>query len=84
MFHNAIVTDHKLLTTILGSKQGIPALAAAHMQCWALLLSAYAYDIQFQPTGSHGSADGLSQLPLLETSIPSAPNEATMFKVAQM
>ena len=79
-----IVTDYKPLTTILGPKQGIPALAAARMQCSALLLSAYAYNIQFWPTGSHGNADGLSRLPLLESSMPSAPDEASMLNVAQM
>ena len=81
---STIVTDHKPLTTILGPKQGIPALAAVCMQCWALLLSAYAYDIQFWPTRSHGNADGLSRLPLLESSMPSEPDEASMFNVAQM
>ena len=40
-------TDHKPLTTILGSHEGIPPLAAARMQRWALLLSAYSYEIRF-------------------------------------
>ena len=38
-----LVTDHKPLTTILGSKKGIPSLAAARLQRWAILLSAYTY-----------------------------------------
>ena len=59
-----ILTDHKPLKTILGPKNNIPPLAAARMQRWALLLSAYVYDIQFRLTGSHGNADGLSRLPL--------------------
>ena len=59
-----LVTDHKPLTTILGSKKGIPALSAARMQRWALLLSAYNYDIHFPPTQAHGNADGLSRLPV--------------------
>lgn len=59
-----LVTDHKLLTTILGPKKGIPALAAAQMQRWALLLSAYTYDIRFRPTQAHGNADGLSCFPV--------------------
>ena len=54
------------------------------MQYWALLLSAYVYDIQFWPTRPHGNADGLSRLPLLETSMFSAPDESTMFNVTQM
>ena len=58
------VTDHKPLTTILGSKKGIPPIAAARMQRWAWTLSAYQYDIEFRPTGEHSNADGLSRLPL--------------------
>jgi len=59
-----LVTDHKPLTTIFGHKKGIPSLAAARLQCWALILSAYSYIIEFRPTKQHANADGLSRLPL--------------------
>ena len=59
-----LVTDHKPLTTVLGPQNGIPPLAAARLQRWALLLSGYSYDIEFKPTRQHGNADGLSRLPL--------------------
>ena len=59
-----IVTDHKPLIAILGPKTGIPTLAAYRLQRWAILLSAYTYNIQFRPTDQHGNADGLSRLPL--------------------
>ena len=59
-----LVTDHKPLTTILGHKRGIPSLAAARLQRWALILSAYSYTIEFRPTKQHANADGLSRLPL--------------------
>ena len=59
-----LITDHKPLTAILGPKRGVPPLAAARMQRWALLLSAYDYDIVYRPTTAHGNADGLSRLPL--------------------
>ena len=36
-----LVTDNKPLLAILGTKKGVPSLAAARMQRWALLLSAY-------------------------------------------
>ena len=42
-----IVTDHKPLTSILGPKKGIPSLAAARLQRWAWILSAYTYEIEF-------------------------------------
>ena len=59
-----LVTDHKPLTTILGPKRGIPPLAAARLQRWALILAAYTYEIEYRPTGAYGNADGLSRLPL--------------------
>ena len=40
-----LVTDHKPLTIIIGPKHGIPSMAAARLQRWALLLCAYTYDI---------------------------------------
>ena len=53
-FHNypygrtfTLVTDHKPLTTILGSKKQVPPLAAARLQRWAIILSAYKYEIEF-------------------------------------
>ena len=61
-----LVTDHKPLLCILGPKQGIPELAAARLQRWALILAAYNYKIEFRPTQEHGNVDGLSRLPLPE------------------
>ena len=55
---------YKPQTIILGPKTGIPSLAAARLQRWALILSAYKYQIQFRPTKAHGNANGLSRLPL--------------------
>ena len=57
------MTDHKPLTTILGPKRGLPALAAARLR-WASLLSTYQYDLEFRSTEKHCNADGLSRLPL--------------------
>ena len=36
-----LLTDQKPLTTILGLKKGIPPLAAARLQRWAIILSVY-------------------------------------------
>ena len=77
-----LVTDHKPLTAILGPKKGIPPLAAARLQRWAWILSAYmyTYQIEFRPTGDHGNADGLSHLPLRV----SPPDDPKVFNVSQM
>ena len=61
-----LVTDHKPLLTILGPKKGVPTLAAARMQRWALILVAYQYQLQFRSTDEHKNTDMLSRLPLKE------------------
>lgn len=61
-FH--LITDHKPLLALLGPKTGIPPLAAARMQRWALILSAYVYKLEFRRTEEHGNADALSRFPL--------------------
>ena len=59
-----LVTDHKPLVKILGPKQGIPALAAARLQRWALILSAYEYNLEYMAGEENKEADMLSRLPM--------------------
>ena len=79
-----LVTDHQPLTTIFNSKKGIPTLAAARLQRWALLLSALSYTIQFQPTKAHGNADGLSRLPVKKGSTNADYSEPDLFNIRQI
>ena len=58
-----LVTDHKPLVTIFGSKKGIPTIIASRLQRWSIILSAYTYEIVYKSTAKHGNADGLSRLP---------------------
>ena len=57
-----LLTDHKLLTYILGPKHGIPVLAVSRLQRWAIQLAAYTYDIKYCASMNHGNDDALSQL----------------------
>ena len=77
---SALVTDHKPLTTVLGTENGILAMAAAHLQRWALL-SVYTYDVEFKHTQDHANADGLSCLP---QGTCHAPSTASAFVVGQI
>ena len=43
-------------------------MAAARMQRWAVLLSAYDYDIKCRNSASHANCDALSRLPNPESS----------------
>ena len=79
-----LLTDHKPLTSIFGPKRGIPPLAAARMQRWALFLSAYSYTIRFRPTQAHGNADALSRLPMPDTTPIGNPSDPSIFNLAQV
>ena len=59
-----LITDHKALTTILGPKKGVPRLAAARLQRWAVTSSAYTYDIEYRKSEEHAKCYILSRLPL--------------------
>ena len=48
-----LVTDHKPLTMIFWLKTGVPPIAAARLQHWALFLSAYSYTIVYKPGVNH-------------------------------
>ena len=77
-------TDHKPLTAIFGLKKGIPAMAAARLQRWAVQLGAYDYEIKFRPTQDHCNADGLSRLPLNEGKFEGYYNEQGIFNLSQI
>ena len=59
-----LITDHKPLLGLLGPKCGIPPLAAARMQRWALILAAYRYQLEFRRTEDHANVDAFSRFPL--------------------
>ena len=57
-------TDHKPLLKIFAPNSATPVLAAARLQRWSLLLSAYHYEIEFKSSTDVATADALSRLPL--------------------
>ncbi|XP_022795607.1 uncharacterized protein K02A2.6-like [Stylophora pistillata] len=74
-----LVTDHKPLLSILGPKSAIPTLAAARMQRWALVLSAYDYEIVFKRSEDHANCDVLSRLPRKGSDLA---GEASIYRVS--
>ncbi|XP_061711331.1 uncharacterized protein K02A2.6-like isoform X1 [Cydia pomonella] len=60
--HFTLRTDHKPLVSIFGPNTGIPTMTASRMQRWAIILSAYDYEIEYVNTKDN-CADGLSRLP---------------------
>ena len=80
-----LLTDHKPLLAILGPKKSLPTLATARMQRWALLLSAYQYEIEYRTTLEHANADGFSRLPLKGNDSGEASfSVASLFNLSQI
>ena len=59
-----ITSDHKPLLRLLGENKGVPVMASARMQRWALTLAAYEYRLVYKGGKDNGNSDALSRLPL--------------------
>ena len=79
-----LVTDHQPLCRIFGSKQDIPTIAAARLQRWAIMLSAYDYTIEYIPGTSNCCADCLSRLPMLDQPIDSAEKVHVLIQTEEL
>ncbi|BHF69110.1 hypothetical protein SprV_0301215200 [Sparganum proliferum] len=60
--HFTLLTDHKPLLSIFGSKKGIPVYSASRLQQSATILLDYDFDIRYCRTTDFGQADALSRL----------------------
>ena len=65
--HFLILSDHKPLQHLFEHTAGVPTLASACIQRWALILGAYNYSIEYKPGPAHANADVFSRLPLPDT-----------------
>ena len=79
-----LITDHKPRVTILGAKESTPPLAAARLQCWAIILLAYQYTIELKKTEDHANADRLSCLPVNDHPGEEQDVQATCVYVGQI
>jgi hypothetical protein len=59
-----LCTDNKPLSHILSLKKGIPSMAAARIQRWAIELAAYTFEVRHRAGKRNENADALSRLPL--------------------
>ena len=56
-------TYHKLLLRLLFEERGIPSLAPARIQQWAIILSAYCYSMSYRTRSENANADFFSRYP---------------------
>ena len=59
-----ICTDHQALKEIFNPKKSTPAVGAARLQRWSVIMSMYNYDIVYRKCSLMCHADALSRLPL--------------------
>ena len=57
-----LLTDHKPLLAIFGSKKGVPVHSANRLMRWATLLLGYDFEISYVSTNDFGQADALSRM----------------------
>nr|VZI52304.1 unnamed protein product [Spirometra erinaceieuropaei] len=60
--HFTLLTDHKPLLSVFGSKKGIRVHSASRLQRWATILLGYDFDIRYCRTTDLGQADALTRL----------------------
>ena len=65
-------------------REELPSFAAARLQRWSLILSAYSYNIVYHPTEAHANVDTLSRLPLKSQEAPITSDEPAVFNVSQL
>ena len=70
-----LVTDHKPLLMVLGPKGHIASVSASRLHRWAVILSAYDFNLEFRLTNQHTNADFLSRHPLPIINDPCVPPE---------
>ncbi|GFY13232.1 RT_RNaseH domain-containing protein [Trichonephila clavipes] len=78
-----LITDHKPLIAIFGSKRGLPVLAATRLLHYALILQSFEFDIIFRKTIEHGNADFLSRLPKTPEELE-VKDDITIFQMSQI
>ena len=65
--HFVLLTDHKPLLGLLSEEKAIPSMAAAQIQRWAIILSAYNYFHKYGPSSQNSNANFFSRYPLKNT-----------------
>lgn len=61
-----VYSDHEPLKSIFSHNKGMPAIAAARIQRWQVLLSMYDIELRYRKASRMCNADALSRLPLNE------------------
>ncbi|GFS59161.1 transposon Tf2-6 polyprotein [Trichonephila clavipes] len=78
-----LITDHKPLIAIFGSKRGLPVLAATRLLHYALILQSFEFDIILRKMIEHGNADFLSRLPKTSEELE-VKDDITIFQMSQI
>ncbi|XP_037507733.1 uncharacterized protein K02A2.6-like [Rhipicephalus sanguineus] len=71
-------TDHEPLVGLFKETKAVPAVAAARIQRWGLILGAHQYTIKYKPGQQNGNADALSRLPAEEAEDTNSQSEQVL------
>lgn len=59
---SSLLTDHKHLLAVFGSKKGIHVYTASRLQRWATTPQVYDFEINYQPATDYEQADAFSRI----------------------
>lgn len=63
-----LLTDNKPVAKIFSPDKGLPTLSATRMQHYAVFLESFDFEIRFRNSKFHANADGMSRLPIPNSS----------------
>ncbi|XP_062550294.1 uncharacterized protein K02A2.6-like [Armigeres subalbatus] len=79
-----LVTDNKPVVQILSPDKGLPTMSALRMQHYAVFLETFDFDIRYRASKDHGNADGMSRLPVRNSSSREQIEEVDVIQVNQI
>ena len=80
--HFLLHTDHKPLLGLLSEQKGVPSMAAARIQRWAILLFTYNYSLKYRNGSENSNVDFFSRFSSNEKGCSfSVKNEVFMAKL---
>ncbi|XP_055615373.1 uncharacterized protein K02A2.6-like [Toxorhynchites rutilus septentrionalis] len=79
-----LVTDNKPVSQIFSPNKELPTLSALRMQHYAVYLESFNFEIHYRPSKEHANADGMSRLPLPDTTTEDRIDEIDFVEVNQI
>ncbi|CAB0000711.1 unnamed protein product [Nesidiocoris tenuis] len=79
-----LITDHRPLLHIFGSKRKMPLLSATRMLHYSVQLQIFNFDVQYRKSEQHSNADALSRLPVASEQLFAEKDYTSVLHISQL